>query len=102
MATIPAQIVVAAIPVTFAVFVVVFFIIANKIREWGRKVILNRIKKVLYPVFLTLGRPLPFSLRKFYIQEVSIKAASSYTPPTYQGKVILFRVLLIALILPKC
>jgi hypothetical protein len=47
------------------------------------------IKIAICNAYRYLGRPLPLSLRGFYLMDIYIKAIESYTPELYRGRLTL-------------
>ena len=50
--------------------------------------IIKMIKKRVCKVYVTLGCPLPFSLRSFYILGIYYQARRKYVPQSYPGRAI--------------
>jgi acyl-CoA synthetase (AMP-forming)/AMP-acid ligase II/thioesterase domain-containing protein/acyl carrier protein len=51
----------------------------------------DRFKKIACKAYFGIGRPLPFSLRRFYLREVHLRAAQEYVPETYSGQAVIFK-----------
>jgi hypothetical protein len=45
---------------------------------------------VICNAYCYLGRPLPLSLREFYLMDIYINSIQRYTPKLYQGSIILY------------